>query len=579
MSEVIDTLLQGSQQPITPPLVVLGQFERVGSTFYLDQLEKTHLVHNEPYKLLVPGSWSIARDYDGALSTVDEFFEDPDVSGVDKHWFRNFVASLHHPEDQVVKETNLYLAVPNFLECFPRSDIRLLTRNPLGIISSFKRNNLYERWHYADVAQTVSNQLNGGRPDNHEAMQHMLREGEVWPAKLAWMIGLNAVLLSRHVDPARVTEVIRYQEDVVPKGSVEAASNDRENDSIFSTNIYKTHDDFEARLTDEELTLLGITMTACSDFVQSEFDENDRYWFDQLYTRHLGSERIASTAHDTKKLGKVSNATEAAPLHGIDTRPEFEQETARKLVKLHEGQPLLWDYSLITNHQMGSFLQSLLKNGLDPANNHLLLLDSMPPSRGGRIMYDKEAGEFKAAESFDDYPAYWITWLGAALYAYKEGMRLPTYAEWQEAYESLDPAMLPPNPNHSYAHDDATPTGQGASQVPDDFFGNLKIWCSDWSDEEALSKSLAGISWKHHLHDDYKTKTERPYLTNSRVIGVRLVCCSECEAPQPRSMADVKQKLDEVVKLMESVPVKTIDDLRMLNQNISDTLTLTPCSH
>ncbi len=49
MSEVIQELIQDlDRSEYEPPAIALGQFERVGSTFYLDQLERGHTVHNEP---------------------------------------------------------------------------------------------------------------------------------------------------------------------------------------------------------------------------------------------------------------------------------------------------------------------------------------------------------------------------------------------------------------------------------------------------------------------------------------------------------------------------------------------------
>jgi hypothetical protein len=48
----------------------------------------------------------------------------------------------------VIKETNLFLAVPNVLALFPDAPVVVLTRSPLGAASSFARGNLFERWDY-----------------------------------------------------------------------------------------------------------------------------------------------------------------------------------------------------------------------------------------------------------------------------------------------------------------------------------------------------------------------------------------------------------------------------------------------
>jgi hypothetical protein len=253
--------------------------------------------------------------------------------------------------------------------------------------------------------------------------------------------------------------------------------------------------------------------------------------------------------------------------------------TERRLVRLLEDQAILWDYSLVTNKQMGEFLQSMIDHGQDPMLNYLLILDNMPPSRGGRITFDETEGSYRATLGFGDHPAYWVTWLAAALYAYKEGMQLPTQREWQQVYENAFHADDHQNANHTYAHDDVVPTGIPRLTMPDDFFGNLKIWCSDWSNEQAVSKKLAGISWKHYMHDEYVTQTERPYLTSSRVIGVRLVCCSDCPPPQARSTGHVIKKFNEIVTLIEDTKVVTVDDLAGLNKRIEEAITPSSCSH
>ena len=579
MSEVIDALLTGTstpEGPVVPPRILLGQFERVGSTYLLDEIEKTATVHNEPYKMLVPSAWPISRGHDGRLVGIDEFFVDTNTTGPAAHWFRNFVASLHHPGGQVVKETNLFLALPQFLEVFPRSTVELLTRNPLGIVSSFKRNNLYSRWDYEDVRKLLGRQLGLTQPDGSDALQRMASQRGEWHERLTWLVGLNAVLLSRHVDPERVSRVIDYEQDVIPLSTEETVSNHRVQDSIFATNIRKTHDDYEARFTSREISEVAAAMEACSNFVQREFDDSDRKWFGALFARHVGIVRD-STAPPMPRIGLVSKATEAVPMKPVASAETIDSEK-RRLVKLSDEQDIRWDYSLVTNRQLSNFLQNLLEAGHDPATNFMLLLDNMPTSRGGRIGYDADSESFTLAEGYEQHPAYWASWLLTALYAYQQGMRLPTYAEWAEVF---DLHGVPDNEavaNFNYAHDDVIPTGQGEAELPADFFGNVKIWCADWSSPVAVSKNLAGISWKQYYQDGYRTRAERPYLTNSRIIGARLVCCAECSAPQPRSMQEVSDKLAEVVAMM-GADVQTMDDLSRLNHEISDVLTGQACAH
>lgn len=579
MSEVVNALLEFDEYEnySRPPTIVLGQFERVGSTFYLDQLEKTQTVHNEPYKLLIPPEWPISRDYVGALETVDDFFADREIPAAHKHWFRNFFVSLHKPGGQVVKETNLFLALPQFLDLFPKSPIRLLTRNPFGIASSFKRNDLYSRWSYDQTAEVVSAQLKAGKPANFESMVEMAQERENWLEHIVWLMGLNSVLLSRYVDKRAVTDIIRYEEDVIPLSTDETVMNARVQDSIFATNIRKDHDDFESRLSDEEMRTVGTAVEECTNFVTGEFDEADQRLVYQLFSRHIGSERPSTYSPTKRELGKVSIATQAIEVHPIEIVDELASEKERKLVQIDPDQPLLWDLALVTNEQMGNFLQKLVSSGWDPSLNYLLCMDNMPQTRGGRIIYNNELSTFELAEDFKDYPAYWISWLAASLYAYSQGMRLPRYPEWQDAFASLGESAQHPGVNHSYAFDDATPTGKG--DITEDFFGNLKIWCQDWEEPEAVNKRTAGISWKQYLHPKFSTASKRPYLTNSRTIGARLVCCSECPRPEPKSLYEVKFVLDTTLELIERTPVKSAEDLSRLNNKLADTLAPDACTH
>ncbi|MCA9332948.1 hypothetical protein KDA00_03670 [Candidatus Saccharibacteria bacterium] len=583
MSEVVQALLNESCSGETlPPRVLLGQFERVGSTFYLDQLEQTHIVHNEPYKLLIPESWPIARDYEGPLMSIDEFFDSPTVSETEKHWFRNFVASLHHPGDQVVKETNLYSAVSQFLELFPDSNIELLTRNPLGIVSSFKRNGLFDRWNYSHVSEVVAKQIRMGEQDNADSMLHMTEQGVEWGERLIWMIGLNAVLLSRYVEEDSVARIVSYEDDIIPMGQKIEVTEERTNDSIFSTNVKKTHDDFERRFTAKELSVIQQAMRKCSDFVSTEFDAHDKHWFYAMFDRHLGILPPANQNSDSVKqlsLGSVNRATQAVRLKPIEIH-ETTGETLveRRFVKLSPEVPVLWSHALITNMEMAAFLQNLLENGHDPQHNHLLLLDDMPITRGGRILFDQDENRFTLADGFEQHPAYWISWLATSLYAYYTGTRLPYFTEWEKVYQLID-TVDSEMANHSYAHDDVVPTGQNATSIPNDFFGNLKIWCADWSNEHAVSKKLAGISWKNRDSDIYNPEGERPYLTSSRIIGGRLVCCSDCPKPSPHSIQDTVKKLGEVIRAIEKSPVQTGDDLTELNRAISDMLLGESCEH
>ena len=65
-----------------------------------------------------------------------------------QHWLVTFAASKYAPARQVIKETNLFFALPALLALFPGSPAAVLTRSPLGVASSFARGDLFRRWDY-----------------------------------------------------------------------------------------------------------------------------------------------------------------------------------------------------------------------------------------------------------------------------------------------------------------------------------------------------------------------------------------------------------------------------------------------
>jgi hypothetical protein len=41
----------------------------------------------------------------------------------------------------------------------------------------------------------------------------------------------------------------------------------------------------------------------------------------------------------------------------------------------------------------------------------------MPHERGGRLHFDEQQRKWRVSREFEDHPAYWVTWVGAALMA------------------------------------------------------------------------------------------------------------------------------------------------------------------
>ena len=85
---------------------------------------------------------------------------------------------------------------------------------------------------------------------------------------------------------------------------------------------------------------------------------------------------------------------------------------------------------LVSNAEYARFL-SVLAQAEMPNSHHgtYLLACEMPHERGGRLHQDQATGAWTVSPGYEDYPAYWVTWIGAAAFAAWSGARLPARAE------------------------------------------------------------------------------------------------------------------------------------------------------
>jgi hypothetical protein len=110
------------------PLLILGTTERVGSTWVSDTLRPVVDQHNEPF-----------RQQFGAghpWSALNPRLADPPAGtdGLGRQCLVSFAVAKYGPHRQMVKETNLFFALPAPL---PGASVPALSRCPLGVASSF----------------------------------------------------------------------------------------------------------------------------------------------------------------------------------------------------------------------------------------------------------------------------------------------------------------------------------------------------------------------------------------------------------------------------------------------------------
>jgi hypothetical protein len=150
----------------------------------------------------------------------------------------------------------------------------------------------------------------------------------------------------------------------------------------------------------------------------------------------------------------------------------------------------------------------------------------MPHERGGRLHLDPGSGRWRVSSGYEDHPAYWVTWIGAAAFATLVGARLPARAELDQLTESVDTGG-----NTAYSRGDASPVtepGLGPDTVHQ-LLGNLKVWCADGPGGEIscggpATRWLYGIAWNTPSSAGPASgPRSRHILGCSRSVGIRLV--------------------------------------------------------
>ena len=129
---------------VLPPALLLGVMERVGSNWVSDTLRPVTGQHNEPFRQQVSPAHPLSALNPG-MSPCDVSLRSGPYG---QHWLVTFAVGKHAPARQVIKETNLFFALPVLLDLFPDSPAAVLTRSPLGVASSFARGGLFRRWDY-----------------------------------------------------------------------------------------------------------------------------------------------------------------------------------------------------------------------------------------------------------------------------------------------------------------------------------------------------------------------------------------------------------------------------------------------
>jgi hypothetical protein len=457
----------------------------------------------------------------------------------------------------VIKETNLYFVADPFLRLFPDSPVVVLSRSPLGVVSSFVHGGLWERWRYDDVYRRIGAMAH---EDEHRRWARLVPDdAPSAPVALVRLITVNAALLAEalvgrdHVHlpyeaavldrAAALQPLARLWPETDRVTSQTSARVTPAVDSTFATTTAK--DELVVHLTpgvaDLVLTETARCLSVVRDVASSESADLVGRWLSgaDAYRR---ADSLA-----VQQAGQAHPSFSTAPLA---LKPGYVPA---------EPPGVEWRNALVSNTEMCSLLNELTTAGLPNTHEgvHLLVIP-MPHQRGGRLHFTHDRG-WLVSPGYENHPAYWITWIGAAVYALREGTRLPTCGELDALTAGAGAG------NTDYRVGDVTPVAEAGLEpgAVHHRVGNLQVWCADgpagpsWA---PVSRYLHGAAWNTPgSREEVRRRRSRHLLGASRGVGVRLVRDSATRSP--RSPLDIAERLHSWLSVLRerNSPLSELD--------------------
>ena len=555
---------------VLAPLLILGTSERVGSNWVSDTLRPVLGQHNEPFRQ------QLGPDH--PWSALNPRFGDPPAAvsgGLARHWLVTFAAAKYGPHRQVVKETNLFFALPTLLSLLPGAPVLVLSRCPLGVASSFIRGDLFRRWAYRSRYQQMLAMTRSGT-DQMRHLTALVPDDD--PPDLVALVRLqvlNTVLIADALADLRPAHVA-YETAVTRPADALAAlmSALPELGELARANgldLTREPDLQPGGIDDTFVTANAkTTLTAAVSPADAAV----------ISATKTASLAIASALLPTPLVAAAGSWLSGDHLYRLEPQPATrpQQRPAPVAAGAHpcflRRGGLEVRNLLVSNSEYARFLDALAVAGMP--NSHggtWLLACEMPHERGGRLHRDASTGRWTVSQGYEDYPAYWVTWIGAAAFAAWAGSRLPTRAEL--AALTAGAAV---GGNAGYRDGDASPVtepGSGPCGIHH-LLGNLQLWCGDGPHSDPGSggpviRWLYGIAWNTPAtREAAEQPRSRHLLGCSRGVGVRLVR----DGQRPVSATELARRLGQWLTALDdrSRPLAEIDQqvIQLLGSSQAD---------
>lgn len=474
-------------------------------------------------------------------------------SSMGKLWWENFFLWVNNSSSiKIIKEVNLFLQTAWVKEMLPaNTKWIILNRDIRGCISSFKRRDLYRRWEYERVYQSLRHLIHTTKKlDDYYCplLTEIEQRTEVQKLTFMYCLGVNEIgraFPSRDFHYVSYSKLLNHTHEVM--------------ESIYDfLGLVMSHEVHDFIIYSKS------KLAAAGDhsiIKQKEAEEwhyiLDKNELHEIYSIIIKAERLlphlrsivqstefsfdsCSNTSEYRNLNLTSVSVEnvvsveKCPFTISQNRRQIINEIESKLVKIHKSSRELYISSvLVTNTQYMSFIYWLQKRGFNNIlQGYFVLINTeMPVNAGGRINHN-DYGIYYIAKGFENHPVNWLTYIGAVLFARWVNCRLLTPEEYSLLKDEVESV---PNwtENSGWLNSDTTPV-QALSCSKNGIYdvrGNVYTWTQPQSSRERYCSPLRGVkggAWNKRPASLMQEHYRNLWFT-SRAIGVRVCRDSELD--------------------------------------------------